>query len=226
MEDSKKRFRKSGLMAKYRTGYMRLAAFLFLISAAIIISPFVRGQDNARESITVDRSTADMDGDGVADTLRYNPADATLIFLLSSRGFAPGSYEFDYGADHCSVSALDGGFSVSAYYWRDSEVDWYRYDGEAGRFRWMENYVESFENAAGDGFGMMTLDLITGEFTGYWYYYGPGIDSVISLPPATVHVDNPPIYFGDSADFSYPGYELYDYYKRAYEPPRTVGTRR
>lgn len=167
------------------------------------------------------KSIADIDMDGVADTLVFDSDSRQLFCLLSGRNFdtlSLGTTPEDWFLTH--IEARDGG--IIGY---DSDMRYtlryaWVFEKETGKFRLTEYSGDYLGDASNDGSGRMTLDLLTGEFTADWYYYDDEADSLIGLPTASVHVDNnPPVYFGDTTDFVFPGYEFYEYYREAYEPP-------
>lgn len=177
--------------------------------------------DDDREYVS-GRSVADIDKDGVNDTLVFDSDSKQLFCLLSGRNFdtlSLGVTPEDWVLTH--IEACEGGIAGV-----DSDMRYmlryvWAFEKETERFRLTQYWNESLGNVANDGAGQMILDLLTGEFTADWYYYDHETDELIGLPTARVQVDNPPIYFDDTTDFVFPGYELYEHYKRAYGPPRT-----
>lgn len=182
-------------------------------------------KNNSEPTYKQEISLGDIDDDNITDTLYYHAPDSVIVFLLSSNGFQPLLQEYymdSMDPEHTYFSAFNGGFMITTNHMRASDIYSYSYEPDSKRFRLSGYFHENFGNALNDGSGTMFLDLITGEFTGDWSYYDLESDSLISLPTAAVHVDNPAIYLDDDiVDFSFPGYELYENYKEAYEPPYT-----
>lgn len=170
----------------------------------------------------IEIKTGDLDNDGVTDSIWYDYCDSVIVFKLSSRDFQPFAiaYDMEGGApDRSYLTAREGEFYTTIFHMRSSDYYTYQYEPESGRFRLAKYNHENYGNAANDGSGTMTQDFLTGKFTADWNYYDHEIDSLIALPTVTVYVDNPPIYLGDTTDFAFPGYELYESYKKAYQEP-------
>ncbi len=167
--------------------------------------------------------TADLDIDGVDDSMWYDTQDSTIVFSLSSRGNEPFAVKYCLEEDgsmqnYLSVDDGGGGFSVITLNMRSWEYYSYKYEPESGRFRLAEYFHENYGNAVNDGSGTMSLDLLESWFTADWNYYDMEADSLVTLPTAGVYVRNPAVYLGGDTDFAFPGYELYESYKENYYP--------
>lgn len=165
-----------------------------------------------------------IDNDDITDSIYYHTPDSTIVFLLSSLNFQPLRLKYCMENDNSirSLTAHKGGFAITTNHMRSWNSSTYTYEPDSKRFRFSGYYEENYGNAANDGSGTMSLDLIEGKFVGDWYYYDHEIDSLIGLPPVTVHVDNPPIYWeDDELSIVFPGYDLYESYKKEYAPEHT-----
>lgn len=158
-------------------------------------------------------AVADMDLDGITDSIRYNFQEEFLRFLLSSRKFEPMDIPWPKIPCRCTIEAINGGFTYETLCMRAFANYSYLYDKEVGKFRWTGFSDEYLGNAANDGSGTQSFDLITGEYVADFKYFGMDLNYLFSLPTITEKYDVPPIYLGDE-DFELPPYDtLYTYYK-------------
>ncbi len=197
---------------------------LFIITAAVFLCYSAAAQGLAAERPVREHCTGDLDGDFEEDAVWYDVLDSAIVFKLSSRGYEEFGVKYyleeeSFAENHLFID--DGVFSITTAHMRGWESYSYRYDAGAGRFRLAEYYHESCGNAVSDASGSMSLDFLDNWFTADWNYYDYEKKELVALPTVVVYVNNPVIYFGDDTDFEFPGYDLYDSYKEAYEPPYT-----
>lgn len=191
--------------------------------ATIVSGSYAVAQDAPDMRHVWDFYRANLDMDGEGDFIWYDVADSAIVLRLSSRGYEdfsvryPLAVEDGYPRDHLLIGDK-GEFLVMSPGMRCYEYDAYRYETVSGRFRLVKCLHKNYGNAANDGMGTMSLDLLTGIFTGEWTYYDYEAEKLVPLPKVTVLVDNPPIYLDGDRDFRFPGDELYGNYKEAYAP--------
>ena len=174
---------------------------------------------------------ADIDMDGVTDTLRYDFDKAQFTFLLSSRDFVPyiqASYDLREGGEWLTITAYEGGLGIS---FQNNTRSWsnesYIYDHEKQRFRFtyfsFESYGDAYnfdnENECCWSYHMdYSLDLLTEEFKAALSYHRLVTDSLISYPDISVYVHNIPIYLGDSTEWYMPDSDFFEKYRQKYSP--------
>ena len=171
---------------------------------------------------------ADIDVDGVADTLRYDITKTRFTFLLSTLNFVPiqACYDLREGGDKATVWGSDGCFHIAFDNRRAWSSESYFYEHEKQRFRLMSFWHESYGDAHNnydDDYGCCwtyhreySLNFLSARFEASLSYYRQATDSSISYPNIEMYVENYPVYLGDSTEWYMP--DLDDYEKEYIAP--------
>ena len=178
--------------------------------------------DDIESKVSEHYCCADIDMDGVVDTLRYDINKPMFIFSLSAHNFVPyiiEYYDLREGGDRVTISAVEGGFDIFFHNMRSWSKESYIYDFEQKRFRLAHVWHENYGNAANDGSGTHSLDLLTGEFAASVSFYDYEIDRLIPYPEVNMYVENEPVYLDDSTELYMPDYEFFDAYRKDYIAP-------
>lgn len=142
------------------------------------------------------KSVADIDLDGVSDTLVFDSHTKQLSCLLSSRNFdtlllgdTPEEWRFtDVGAYDGGIEAYDRGMNYSLYYA-------YSFEKETGKFR-LTRYTGHFYGNS-DNSGNFNLNLKTGRLRANWNYFDYEQNKLLPLPKVDIMMECPAPYWGD-----------------------------
>lgn len=167
--------------------------------------------------------TADIDKDGITDSLYFNFQSDSIIFLLSSRDFEPLSVAFSPEYCMAHLGAVTGGMYISEFCMRSALIYNYILEKETGKFRWSYYSEETYGNAFNDGSGICQLDLLTGAFKGDWDYFDLELDSLISIPTIIGTFYNTPAYMNEDFAFNMPADSLFSYYKKRMMTEQRIG---
>ena len=142
--------------------------------------------------------TADIDNDGIIDSLYYDSQKQSMIVLLSGLKYTPMLIKWgpDFGWQYCDLDAFDGGIGISYNDMRVSGDIEYAYEKGSNRFR-LSGMGEEYHGP--DGYYKTSHDFLTNTFVSdYWTYPDMELDSLVSIPTFEANVFYPPIYMDDS----------------------------
>ncbi|NDV57907.1 hypothetical protein [Bacteroides sp. 519] len=178
--------------------------FLFCINATAQIkedvseiSFSVHDMDDGLHASKIGFCIADLDEDGVCDSLTYNLETTSLVLLLSTRNFEPFIVIYENIGDRTTITASKGWFGITASHMRSVTDESFIYDSNKKQFRLAFISHENYGNALNDGSGRCFLDLLESRFEGYMSFYDPDKEELISTPTITMHVNNDPVYLDD-----------------------------
>lgn len=153
-----------------------------------------------------------IDYDDILDSLYYNFESNTIIILLSESNYVP--YSINYVPECISYLTVHKNIiHIYELYMRSSTILSYKYEKDSKSFRLISLFQEDLGPASNDGSGSCSLDLETGEFEGNWNYYDIEHDSLISMPPITAHIKNPPSYVNEYTRVNFPCDSIFSCYK-------------
>ena len=172
-------------------------------------------------------NTADMDNDGLIDTLFYDFQKQSITVLLSSRNYTPMLIEWtpDFWWESCVLGFYGGGIAISYHHMRTDGTISYAYEKESNRFR-LTAIEESHHESR--GYSDIFYDLLTHTFTADWSYTDMELaeisnDYLISIPTVKVNLFNPPVYIDD--DSIYDGDMRVEHLRIFYQNKSMVDTR-
>lgn len=139
----------------------------------------VQAQDHNREVLV-----KDLDFDGINDTLRYEKLEGLLICKLSSQQFKPmkGESFGDMEPDNSFIRATKNGFSISTNFMRWGYGASFRYNKQAKKMQLIGMSKYDFGNAANDGSGESSVNLLTNKYEGRWKYYDDRANRLVVMP--------------------------------------------
>ena len=146
----------------------------------------------------------DLDSDSVADTVYFDADKARIVCKLSTQRFRLIiSEEFGLAGDNWGVSGTDDGFRFSENWMRAGYSNSFAYNPEAKRMQLIGMSRYEFGNAANDGSGESSVNLLTGEYEGNWNYYDLEKDKLIAIPAIKTKMLFHKIYLEDFSDAVY-----------------------
>lgn len=172
----------------------------------------------------------DIDGDGKRDYVELDTAQFKIVCKLSTQKYRPiCSEELCFCGDNRYISTVENGFSYSENWMRAGSTYYFGYDVDEKRIRLVGMSRYEFGNAANDGSGESSVNLLTGKFKGNWNYYDHERDELFAIPTIESIMNFSPIFLEDFSDEFYMNYsdkcsELYDQYKNIEEEKRGVFT--
>ncbi len=184
--------------------------FLLALSYPLFAQIYVSNDMDEEEKWERKRSTegiADIDRDGIADTLFYDFLKDQLVCKLSTRNYDEFPIPDIEILCNTYIDAEEGGFTYHLSCMRNFHYSYYSYDKKTGKFRWDMFSDEFLGNAANDGSGYESFNLVTGEFTGDMNYFDMDIGYLFHLPTVSHKYDVPPIYLGDDQYDLIPNYD-------------------
>ncbi len=170
---------------------MKQSLFLLAFSLSLLLSNAYHGAaqslpsgykllEDAPASVSI---SADLDGDGKRDAfravVRSGGEDAQLMAQLANgKTLTSGALSMCCG----SISAKGGVVDVHSKGMRGFAYYKFRWEAAAGDFRLIGYDTESFGNAANDGSGTSSLNLLTGSYEAAFNNYNEKQEKLIALP--------------------------------------------
>lgn len=140
---------------------------------------------------------ADLDEDGICDSLTYDYEKMSLVFSLSTRNFEPLSILHEHIGDQTIIVADTGWFNITALHMRAVNDETFIYDSKQQRFRLAQISHENYGNATNDGSGTFSLYFLKGRYEADINFYDYENETLLSCPSVSMQVDNDPIYLDD-----------------------------
>ncbi len=178
-----------------------LSLFIFSATAAL-----------AQESLV-----KDLDGDGINDKVYLDPARSVLVCELSTQNFRKvESYPVDYFSENARLEPTRNGFEFRNNFMRAGYGAQFRYSSFLEQVQLIGMSRYEFGNAANDGSGESSVNLLTNHYIGNWNYYDPnangGKGELVKMPSIKVKMLFPTVKFESFGDEI-----VYDYMERCAE---------
>ncbi len=142
--------------------------------------------------------TKDIDFDGKKDKVFIDKKTSTLVCLLSSKKFARyESQPLDVFSDSFSIEKAKNGFYLDVNFMRAGYSNQFRYDKKRKKLRLIGMSHYDFGNAANDGSGESSVNLLTGDYIGNWHYYDHKQEKLIKMPTIKTKMKFNKIYLED-----------------------------
>ncbi|RYD50959.1 MAG: hypothetical protein EOP52_11150 [Sphingobacteriales bacterium] len=130
----------------------------------------------------------DLDTDGRADTVRIDPDRTVIVCLLSSKQFRKlESQPIETLTEQSGIKATRNGFEFYNNFMRAGYGAQFRYQPATQKVQLIGLSRYEFGNAANDGSGESSVNLLTGDYIGNWNYYDfnakDGDGALIQIPP-------------------------------------------
>lgn len=119
------------------------------------------------------RLLKDIDFDSVKDSIFLDRKESVIICRLSSEGFkVQKSLPIEYLDEISSgISETKNGFELNNNWMRSGYSAQFRFEKQAKRIRLIGMDRYEFGNAANDGSGESSVNLLTGDYIGDWNYF-------------------------------------------------------
>ncbi len=147
----------------------KLIIILFCI---MLIQTYIFGQDKLLK---------DLDGDMKNDTVYME--DSRIVCRLSSLNFKKiQSMEIEILNEMSGIRATKNGFEFFNDWMRAGYKNQFRYDKNTKRIQLIGMSRYEFGNAANDGSGESSVNLLTNDYIGNWNYFDDEQDKLIKIP--------------------------------------------
>lgn len=114
----------------------------------------------------------DLDHDGVKDSCIYDPNRSVIICKLSTQQFKVMRSKPDLTQEwNAGIRATKNGFEFYENHNRAGCANQFQYDDQTKKIRLIGMSRYEFGNAANDGSGKSSVNLLTNDYIGEWNYY-------------------------------------------------------
>ncbi|MBA5791165.1 hypothetical protein H1R17_00520 [Flavobacterium sp. xlx-214] len=114
----------------------------------------------------------DIDADGVQDSVYVNPENATIVCKLSTKKFKEiASKPIEILNFPSGVVETKNGFEFFNDWMRAGYKNQFRYNKKTKQIQLIGMSRYEFGNAANDGSGESSVNLLTGDYIGNWNFY-------------------------------------------------------
>ncbi|WP_222536338.1 hypothetical protein [Pedobacter polysacchareus] len=157
---------------------MRKHSFLTILFTLVLAS-FCCGQE-----LKPDTLLKDLDADQHPDSIFFDKAAARIICKLSSQAFQEiKSKEIDnIELVMTGIRPMENGFEFFNNWMRAGYTCFFRYDKKTKSIRLVSMTRYEFGNAANDGSGNSSINLISQQYTGNWNYYDQEKEKLVKMP--------------------------------------------
>ncbi|SOD18344.1 hypothetical protein [Pedobacter xixiisoli] len=172
-------------------------AFITTILSIVYLSAFSQ-----------EKLVKDIDFDGKKDTIYVDETESKIICRLSTQNFRKlksGTIETLHA--NSPVEGTKNGFEFRNNWMRSGYAMQFRYEKNEKRIRLIGMSDYAFGNAAGDGSGESSINLLTGDYIGLWNYYDHNANNekgaLIKIPAAKAKIYLKKTYLEDIGDNIY-----------------------
>ena len=137
----------------------------------------------------------DLDGDAVADTVSFDPADGQITCRLSTQQFRPIVSQPGLADEtNCGVRATKSGFEFFVGYMRAGYANQFRYEKNDQKIRLIGMSRYEFGPATNDGSGESSVNLLTNSYIGEWNHFNEATRKLVKMPTITTKMYFPKTY--------------------------------
>lgn len=157
---------------------MKKHSFLSILFSLVLTS-FCAAQE-----LKPDTLIKDLDGDQHPDSIFFDKTAARIICKLSSQVFQEiKSKEIEnIELVMTGIRPMENGFEFFNNWMRAGYTCFFRYDKKIKSIRLVSMSRYEFGNAANDGSGNSSINLITHQYTGNWNYYDEEKEKLVKMP--------------------------------------------
>lgn len=138
---------------------------------------------SATYSYGQEKLAQDFDGDKIADTVFLSAEDPRIICKLSTMAFKEiKSKELELLSDQNGVRKTKNGFELYSSFMRAGNACQFRFDVQTKKMQLIGMSCYEFGNAANDGSGEGSVNLLTNTYIGEWSYYDEKKEMLVKLP--------------------------------------------
>lgn len=114
----------------------------------------------------------DLDFDGIKDTVYLDVKTSEMVCRLSTAKFRMiRSKAIETLSDNAGIEATKNGFEFRSNWMRAGYANQFRYNKSLKRVQLIGMSRYEFGNAANDGSGESSVNLLTGDYIGNWNYF-------------------------------------------------------
>jgi curved DNA-binding protein CbpA len=157
----------------------------------------------------------DLDKDGIMD--RVYIEKNRIICRLSTQQFKEMQSQ-EIETFNSGIREARNGFSFYIHWMRAGYENQFRYDSKTKRIQLIGMSRYEFGNAANDGSGESSVNLLTGDYVGDWNYSDEEREELIKIPTIKTKISFGKIYLEDFSEETFLGFadkcaELYHIHK-------------
>ncbi|MDV6168592.1 hypothetical protein R1T16_09170 [Flavobacterium sp. DG1-102-2] len=125
----------------------------------------------------------DLDADRVMDSVYVDTIRSVIVCRLSTQQFRKmESKPIEILNESSGIAAAKNGFYFNNNWMRAGYSNQFRYDAKTKKIMLIGMSRYEFGNAANDGSGESSVNLVTGSYIGNWNYYDQEKEELISIP--------------------------------------------
>ncbi len=149
----------------------------------------------------------DIDFDGIKDTIYVDNEKSTIVCILSSKNNKKiESLPIEMLSERSGIVDAKNGFKFNNDWMRGGHSNQFRYDKRTKKIRLIGMSRYEFGNAANEGSGESSVNLLTGDYIGNWNTYDEEKSKLMKLPSIKIKIYFEKIYleaFNDGVYFGY-----------------------
>lgn len=151
----------------------------------------------------------DIDNDGVKDVVCVGPEELTIDCKLSTKKFKRISSEpIEILNLPSGFKKTKNGFEFFNNWMRAGYKCQFRYNSKTKKIQLIGISLYEFGNAANDGSGEGSINLITGDYIGDWNYWDSKKNELIKIPTIKTKMKTKAVNLEDFSDAIYFSYSL------------------
>jgi hypothetical protein len=149
----------------------------------------------------------DLDNDNIKDSVYLNIKNATIVCKLSSKEFKEiSSKPIEILNFHSGVTETKNGFEFFNDWMRAGYKNQFRYNEKTKKIHLIGMSRYEFGNAANDGSGESSINLLTNDYIGDWNYFDLKKDELVKIPTIKTKMKFKTINLEDFGEEVYFGY--------------------
>jgi len=159
-----------------------------------------------------DQLVKDIDFDGKKDTIYIDQKEWKIVCRLSTQNFKKlKSKQIETSGDNSYIKATRNGFEILVNWMRAGYACQFRYEKVEKRIRLIGITEYAFGNAANDGSGEASANLLTGDYIGNWHYFDHLANNekgeLVKIPTIKTKMKFSKIYLEQFSEESYFSYQ-------------------
>ncbi|RZL23834.1 MAG: hypothetical protein EOO96_23395 [Pedobacter sp.] len=146
----------------------------------------------------------DIDFDGKKDTVYTDLKTAEIVRRLSTQNFKKISTKvFEVSNDNAHVESTKNGFEYRCNWMRTGYANQFRYNKTLKKVQLIGMSRYAFGNAANDGSGKSSVNLLTGDYIGDWNYFDENKRKLIKIPTIKTKMAFPKVFLENFSEETY-----------------------
>lgn len=154
----------------------------------------------------------DIDFDGINDTIYIDETEALIVAKLSTHQFKKIKSQTLEITPQSFIEPTKNGFEFQNNWMRAGYANQFRYEKKEKRIRLIGMSRYEFGNAANDGSGESSVNLLTNDYIGEWNYFDHLANNeqgeLVKIPPIKTKMKFDKIYLEDFSDGSYSEFSI------------------